>query len=92
MSSSEDRYSNLRNRADHVIMSVNQSFSFRRFSSANYFSHSAFPQITHTPEVLEQLFAVPSDDESVDSLEDSDDDTSDITATTPANEAAVDDM
>jgi len=38
----------LRNRADHVIMPVNQSSSFRRFRSANYFPHSAFPQITHT--------------------------------------------
>ena len=33
--------SNLRNRADHVIMPVNQSSSFRRFRSANYFPHSA---------------------------------------------------
>jgi len=40
--------SNLRNRADPVIMPVDQSFSFRRFRSANYFPHSAFPQITHT--------------------------------------------
>ena len=31
--------SNLRNRADHVIMPVNQSSSFRRFRSANYFPH-----------------------------------------------------
>jgi len=45
-----------------------------------------------TAEVLEQLFALPSDDESVDGLEESDDDTSDTTATTPANEAAADDM
>jgi len=40
--------SNLRNQANHVIMPVNQSSSFRRFRSANYFPHSAFPQITHT--------------------------------------------
>jgi len=33
--------SNLRNRANHVIMPVNQSSSFRRFRSANYFPHSA---------------------------------------------------
>ena len=39
--------SNLRNRADHVIMTVNQSSSFRFI----YFPHSAFPQITHTPYV-----------------------------------------
>jgi len=41
--------SKLRNRADHVIMPVNQSSLFRRFRFANYFPHSAFPQITHTP-------------------------------------------
>jgi len=40
--------SNLRNQADDVIMLVNQSSSFCRFRSANYFPHSAFPQITHT--------------------------------------------
>jgi len=33
--------SNLRNRADHVIMPVNQSSSFRRFRSADF-----VPQIT----------------------------------------------
>jgi len=44
-----------------------------------------------TAEVLEQLFALPSDDESVDGMEDSDDDTSDITATS-ANEASADDV
>jgi len=44
-----------------------------------------------TAEVLEQLFALPSDDESVDGMEDSDDDTIDTAATTPANEAAADD-
>jgi len=31
--------SKLRNWADHVIMPVNQSSSFRRFYSANYFPH-----------------------------------------------------
>ena len=31
--------SKLRNRADHVIMPVNQSSSFRRFHFANYFPH-----------------------------------------------------
>jgi len=40
--------SKLRNRADHVIMPVNQSSSFRRFHSANYFPHSAFLQTTHS--------------------------------------------
>jgi len=45
-----------------------------------------------TAEVLEQLFALPSDDESVHGMEDSDDDTSDTAATTSANEAAADDM
>jgi len=44
--------SKLRNRADHVIMPVNQSSSFHRFHSANYFSHSAFPQITHTHDYM----------------------------------------
>ena len=38
--------SNLRNRADYVIMPVNQSSSFRRFHSANYFPHSSNYQIT----------------------------------------------
>jgi len=48
--------SNLRNRADYVIMPVNQSSSFRRFHSANYFPHSAFPQNTHHCAYL-QLFS-----------------------------------
>ena len=42
--------------------------------------------------MLEQLFGLPSDDESVDGMEESDDDTNDITATTSANETAADDM
>ena len=45
-----------------------------------------------TAEVLEQLFALPSDDESVDGMEDSDDDTSDTPTATPANEAAAADV
>jgi len=45
-----------------------------------------------TAEVLEQLFALPSDDESVDGMEDSDDDTSDTAVTPPVNEAAADDV
>jgi len=41
--------SKLRNRADHMIMLVNQSFSFRRFRFANYFLHSAFPHFRKLP-------------------------------------------
>jgi len=42
--------SKLRNQADHVIVPVNQSSSFRTFHSTNYFPHSAFLQITHSQE------------------------------------------
>jgi len=49
--------SNLRNRADHAIMPVNQLSSFRRFHSANYFPHSAFPQITFTPSQSHAVFS-----------------------------------
>jgi len=45
-----------------------------------------------TAEVLEELFALPSDDESVDGMEDSDDNTSDTPTATPANEAAEADV
>ena len=43
-----------------------------------------------TAQVLEQLFAMPSDDESVDGMEDSDDDT--IATVSCAEEAAADDV
>jgi len=49
--------SKLRNRADHVIMPVNQSSSFRRFRFTNYFPHSAFLQITHTRANLQEAYA-----------------------------------
>ena len=43
-------------------------------------------------EVLEQLFAMPSDDESVDGMENSDDDETSDTTATSANNAAADDV
>jgi len=45
-----------------------------------------------TAEVLEQLFGLPSDDELVDGMEGSDDDTSDTPIATSSNEAAAADV